>query len=84
MRSEEFGNAEVNFDQMTHERLQLGLNDPTSVLQKLNILNPIWQKINLVRMGFQQNGEKGLDITRSFFLIEDGDTSSQILTSIPG
>lgn len=76
VKSPDFNSAEVNFDHMTHERLKLGLKDPTAVLQKLNILNPIWQKINLVRMGFQQNGEKGLDITRSFFMVDDGDSKA--------
>lgn len=56
---------------MTYQYVNEGLWDPVEILQKFNILNPIWTKINLVRMGYQQEGQSGLDITRTFYMIND-------------
>ena len=47
-----FSNKLVNFGQMTVSYVKQGLRDPVEILQKFNILNPLWSKINLVRMGY--------------------------------
>ena len=54
-------------------------SDPV-VLQKINLLNPIWQRINLLMIGINSD----INITRTFIMLEDTSTSSKMLATIPG
>jgi len=80
--SDEFGGLGITTEQMTYiAPTGAGQLDPTD-MQKINILNAIWKRINLIMIGMDSN----INITRTFFMVEDTEstTKRQILTTIPG
>ena len=77
-----FGGNMVAQDQMTYVLVD---NDTTNEftedqLKRMNVLNGVWNKINLVRLGY----EFDVDITSTFFMIEETSTNKQIVATFPG
>lgn len=80
--SEQFGNKSIAATQMTYV---LGNNDVSNdfsldQLKRLNILNEVWKKVNLVKLGYEFN----VDITSMFFMLKDTTNSKEILATFPG
>jgi hypothetical protein len=49
-------------------------------LRRLNVLNSVWRKNNLVRLGY----EFDVDITSTFFMIKDTVNNKEMLVTFPG
>jgi len=80
--SELFGNNSIAKDQMTYILVNNDTdNDFTEdQLKRINILNSVWNKINLVRLGY----EFDVDVTSTFFMIKDIVNDKQIVATFPG
>lgn len=77
-----FGGNSVAKSQMTYVLVN---NDTTNdfttdQLKRLNILNNVWKKINLVKLGYNFD----VDITSTFFMIKDTTNNKSILATFPG
>ena len=78
-----YGNLGVSFEQMTYIIPNNARTIEPVVLQKLNVLNPIWQRINMIMIGSKSN----INIARTFIMLEETPTQgtpSQILATMPG
>ena len=73
-------NLSFSYNNMTYITPTKSIKSDINVLQKLNVLNPIWQRINLLMIGINSD----INITRTFIMIENSTTSSQMLATIPG
>ena len=78
----EYGANQITYEEMTYETVTSGTLAPDlkDVLKKLKVLNPIWQKINLVRMGHNSD----LDIARLCIMVEEGTAGQNLLAVYPG
>mmetsp|Transcript_17056 Transcript_17056/g.15005 ORF Transcript_17056/g.15005 Transcript_17056/m.15005 type:complete len:279 (+) Transcript_17056:99-935(+) len=78
----DFGGNEIAKSQMTYVLANDAITNEFTLdeLQRLNILNEVWKKVNLVKLGY----EFDVDITSSFFMIKDTIANKEILVTFPG
>lgn len=62
-----FSNLDVTYEEMTFEVPQDSNEVDSIILQKLYVLNPIWQRVNLIMIGSDSN----INITRTFIMLEN-------------
>lgn len=78
-----FSNLSTTYTQMTYV-VPTGASSIDSVyLQKINVLNAIWERINYIMIGNESN----INIGRTFIMINDTSATTkkkQILATIPG
>jgi hypothetical protein len=77
-----FGGNSVASTQMTYMPVN---NDSTNDFtlderKRLNILNEVWKKVNLVRLGY----EFDVNITSTFFMIKNTNDNKEIIATFPG
>ena len=76
------GDSMVAADQMTYVRVNnISANDfELDELKRMNVLNGVWNKINLVRLGY----EFDVDVSSTFFMIKNKTSDKQIIATFPG
>jgi len=79
---EYFGNKSIAKNQMTYVLVNNDVANDFTVdqLKRLNILNEVWKKVNLVKLGYEFN----VDITSTFFMIKDTVNNKYIMATFPG
>ena len=77
-----FGGNKVAASQMTYVLVNNDASNDftTDQLKRLNIINEVWKKINLVRLGYNFD----VNVTSTFFMIEDTTNGKQIIATFPG
>lgn len=77
-----FGGNKVAQSQMTYVLVNNDASNDftTDQLKRLNILNEIWKKINLVRLGYNFD----VNVTSTFYMIQDITNGHQIIATFPG
>ena len=78
-----FSNLSTTYSQMTYIVPDGAKHIETKDLQKINVFNPIWERINYIKIGSESN----IDISRTFIMINDTGATlekMQILATFPG
>ena len=75
-----FGGNRVAKGQMSYVKVDTAKDFTIDQLKRLNVLNNVWKKINLVKLGY----EFDVDVTSTFFMIKDITTNTEIIATIPG
>mmetsp|Transcript_3631 Transcript_3631/g.3068 ORF Transcript_3631/g.3068 Transcript_3631/m.3068 type:complete len:424 (+) Transcript_3631:221-1492(+) len=77
-----FGNLPVTYDYMTYILPNASDSFDSYTLRKLNTLNSIWSRINLIMIGQDSN----INITRTFIMMQDitNPDTMEMLATIPG